>query len=92
MRLDLSPFFFLKYLLFFRLKTIDIVIRNTKDAENTLKSYEARLRDVTKVPDEQTDVEDQRSQLKVASPADEPGYLFFLSTLFNLFIYFFFFR
>ncbi|KAM6899220.1 LOW QUALITY PROTEIN: plectin a [Xenentodon cancila] len=47
-----------------KLKTIDVVIRNTKDAEDTLKSYEARLRDITKVPDEQKDVEDQRSQLK----------------------------
>ncbi|XP_061597247.1 plectin a isoform X5 [Cololabis saira] len=47
-----------------KLKTIDVVIRNTKDAENTLKGYETRLRDVTKVPDGPQDVEEQRSQLK----------------------------
>lgn len=49
----------------FRLKTIDVVIRNTKDAEDTLKNYETRLRDVSKVPAEEKEVEDQRSQLKV---------------------------
>ncbi|KAM4725309.1 plectin a isoform 2-T2 [Anableps anableps] len=47
-----------------KLKTIDVVIRNTKDAEDSLKSYEARLRDVSKVPAEEKEVEDQRSQLK----------------------------
>lgn len=52
--------------LYFRLKTIDVVIRNTKDAEDTLKSYETRLRDVSKVPAEEKEVEDQRSQLKVS--------------------------
>lgn len=49
----------------FRLKTIDVVIRNTKDAEDTLKNYETRLRDVSKVPAEEKEVEDHRSQLKV---------------------------
>lgn len=52
--------------LVFRLKTIDVVIRNTKDAEDTLKSYETRLRDVSKVPGDEKEVEDQRSQLKVS--------------------------
>ncbi|XP_012779576.2 plectin a isoform X9 [Maylandia zebra] len=47
-----------------KLKTIDVVIRNTKDAEDTLKSYETRLRDVSKVPGDEKEVEDQRSQLK----------------------------
>ncbi|XP_039675161.1 plectin a isoform X2 [Perca fluviatilis] len=47
-----------------KLKTIDVVIRNTKDAEDTVKSYETRLRDVSKVPSEEKEVEDQRSQLK----------------------------
>ena len=52
-------------LLIFRLKTIDVVIRNTKDAEDTLKSYESRLRDVSNVPAEKKEVEDHRNQLKV---------------------------
>uniref|UniRef100_UPI0037E70EDF plectin a isoform X3 n=1 Tax=Semicossyphus pulcher TaxID=241346 RepID=UPI0037E70EDF len=47
-----------------KLKTIDVVIRNTKDAENTLKNYETRLRDVSKVPATEKEVEDQHSQLK----------------------------
>ncbi|XP_045913971.1 plectin a isoform X1 [Micropterus dolomieu] len=47
-----------------KLKTIDVVIRNTKDAEDTLKNYETRLRDVSKVPAEEKEVEDHRSQLK----------------------------
>ncbi|XP_070777554.1 plectin a isoform X2 [Enoplosus armatus] len=47
-----------------KLKTIDVVIRNTTDAEDTLKNYETRLRDVSKVPAEEKEVEDQRSQLK----------------------------
>ncbi|XP_044027507.1 plectin a isoform X6 [Siniperca chuatsi] len=47
-----------------KLKTIDVVIRNTKDAEDTLKIYETRLRDVSKVPAEEKEVEDHRSQLK----------------------------
>ncbi|KAE8282540.1 Plectin [Larimichthys crocea] len=47
-----------------KLKTIDVVIRNTKDAEDTLKSYETRLRDVSKVPAEEKEVENHRGQLK----------------------------
>ncbi|GAA6233264.1 plectin-like [Lates japonicus] len=47
-----------------KLKTIDVVIRNTKDAEDTLKNYETRLRDVSNVPAEEKEVEDHRSQLK----------------------------
>ncbi|XP_026155362.1 plectin a isoform X21 [Mastacembelus armatus] len=47
-----------------KLKTIDVVIRNTKDAEDTLKNYETRLRDVSKVPADEKEVEDHRSQLK----------------------------
>lgn len=49
----------------FRLKSIDVVIRNTKDAEDTLKTYETRLRDVTKVPAEEKEVEEHRNLLKV---------------------------
>lgn len=44
---------------------MDVVIRNTADAEETLKNYEARLRDVSKVPSEQKEVEKHRSQMKV---------------------------
>ncbi|XP_024920953.1 plectin a isoform X6 [Cynoglossus semilaevis] len=47
-----------------KLKTVDVVIRNTADAEETLKNYEARLRDVSKVPSEQKEVEKHRSQMK----------------------------
>ena len=49
----------------FRLKTIDVVIRNTKDAEDRLKSYETRLRDVGNVPSEEKELEEHRTQLKV---------------------------
>ncbi|XP_056255783.1 plectin a isoform X6 [Seriola aureovittata] len=47
-----------------KLKTIDVVIRNTKDAEDALRSYETRLRDVSNVPAEEKEVEEHRSQLK----------------------------
>jgi len=44
-----------------------VVIRNTQDAEDTLKIYETRLRDVNKVPTDKKEVENYRSQLKVPS-------------------------
>ncbi|MED6276493.1 hypothetical protein CHARACLAT_003573 [Characodon lateralis] len=47
-----------------KLKTIDVVIRNTEEAEDSLKNYETRLQDVCKVPADEKEVEDQRSQLK----------------------------
>ncbi|XP_054619674.1 plectin a isoform X4 [Dunckerocampus dactyliophorus] len=47
-----------------KLKAIDVVIRNTKDAEETLKSYESRLLDVHKVPAEEKEVESQTGQIK----------------------------
>ncbi|XP_062291982.1 plectin a [Scomber scombrus] len=47
-----------------KLKTIDVVITNTTDAEDTLKIYETRLRDVSKVPADDKEVENHRSQLK----------------------------
>uniref|UniRef100_A0A3B3I6S7 Plectin n=1 Tax=Oryzias latipes TaxID=8090 RepID=A0A3B3I6S7_ORYLA len=59
-----------------KLKTIDVVIRNTKDTEETLKNYETCLRDVRKVPNEEKEVEDQRSQLKsmrAEAEADQAG-------------------
>lgn len=51
--------------IFFRLKTLNVVIRNTKEADDKLKSYETRLRDVSKVPAEEKEVEDHRNLLKV---------------------------
>ncbi|KAJ8411594.1 hypothetical protein AAFF_G00164020 [Aldrovandia affinis] len=47
-----------------KLKTIDVVIRNTQGAEETLKKYESRLREVNKVPTEIQEVEINRNQLK----------------------------
>lgn len=42
------------------------MIRNTKEAEDTLKNYETRLRDVSKLPAEEKEVEDHRNFLKVS--------------------------
>ena len=53
--------------LLFRLKTIDVVIRNTQDAEDTLKKYEDCLREVNKVPNDLKEVETYCVQLKVWS-------------------------
>ncbi|CAB1321217.1 unnamed protein product [Coregonus sp. 'balchen'] len=47
-----------------KLKTIDIVIRSTKGAEDTLKKYEAHLRDVNKMPTDEKAVENYCTQLK----------------------------
>ncbi|XP_077404420.1 plectin a isoform X4 [Vanacampus margaritifer] len=47
-----------------KLKAIDVVIRNTNDAEETLKSYETRLLDVHRVPTEEKEAEKQQSQIK----------------------------
>ncbi|XP_038126650.1 plectin a isoform X6 [Cyprinodon tularosa] len=47
-----------------KLKTVDVVIRNTNDAEDSLKNYETRLRDVSKVPADEKEVEERRGQLK----------------------------
>ncbi|XP_061089161.1 plectin-like isoform X17 [Conger conger] len=47
-----------------KLKTIDLVIRNTQDAEEVLKKYEDRLREVNKVPNDLKEVETYRTQLK----------------------------
>ncbi|XP_056269943.1 plectin a isoform X4 [Pseudoliparis swirei] len=60
-----------------KLKTIDVVIRNTKDAEDTLKSYESRLLAVSKVPAEEKEVEEQRSQLKAMHAEAEADQLVF---------------
>lgn len=51
-----------------------MVIRNTKEAEDTLKNYETRLRDVSKVPADEKEVEDHRSQLKVLEKLKSHSY------------------
>ncbi|XP_014911188.1 plectin isoform X19 [Poecilia latipinna] len=47
-----------------KLKTVDMVIRNTQGAEGVLKQYEDCLREVQAVPSDVTGVETQRSKLK----------------------------
>eukprot|EP00063_Salmo_salar_P080960 XP_014055795.1 PREDICTED: plectin-like [Salmo salar] len=47
-----------------KLKTVDVVIRNTQGAEGVLKKYEQRLREVQTVPDDVKEVEMYRTQLK----------------------------
>uniref|UniRef100_A0A673IT28 Plectin b n=1 Tax=Sinocyclocheilus rhinocerous TaxID=307959 RepID=A0A673IT28_9TELE len=48
-----------------KLKTIDIVIRNTQGAEDVVKKYENRLREVHTVPTNVQEVENYCSELKV---------------------------
>uniref|UniRef100_A0A3B4C170 Plectin b n=1 Tax=Pygocentrus nattereri TaxID=42514 RepID=A0A3B4C170_PYGNA len=47
-----------------KLKTIEVVIRNTQGAEDILKKYEDRLREVYKVPTDTKEVETYRTELK----------------------------
>ncbi|XP_055759150.1 plectin isoform X25 [Salvelinus fontinalis] len=47
-----------------KLKTVDVVIRNTQGAEGVLKKYEQRLREVQTVPNDVKEVETYRTQLK----------------------------
>nr|XP_054596601.1 plectin isoform X41 [Nothobranchius furzeri] len=47
-----------------KLKTVDMVIRNTQGAEGVLKQYEDCLREVHTVPSNVTEVETQRTKLK----------------------------
>ncbi|XP_071239315.1 plectin isoform X31 [Salvelinus alpinus] len=47
-----------------KLKTVDVVIRNTQGAEGVLKKYEQRLREVQTVPNDVKEVEVYRTQLK----------------------------
>lgn len=49
----------------FRLKSIDGIIRNTKEAKDTLMSYETRLCDVNQVPADKKELEDHQKMLKV---------------------------
>lgn len=44
---------------------MDVVIRNTDEAKDTLKNYENRLRDVNKVPADEKELENHRKMLKV---------------------------
>jgi len=48
-----------------RLKTVEIVIRNTQGAEGVLKQYEDCLREVNTVPGDGKEVEAYRTTLKV---------------------------
>eukprot|EP00063_Salmo_salar_P048903 XP_014023738.1 PREDICTED: plectin-like isoform X32 [Salmo salar] len=47
-----------------KLKTVDVVIRNTQGTEGVLKKYEQRLREVQTVPNDFKEVEMYRTQLK----------------------------
>lgn len=48
-----------------RLKTVEMVIRNTQGAEGVLKQYEDCLREVNNVPSDLKEVETYRATLKV---------------------------
>lgn len=48
-----------------RLKTVEMVIRNTQGAEGVLKQYEDCLREVHTVPSSVKEVETYRTKLKV---------------------------
>ncbi|XP_053287892.1 plectin isoform X5 [Pleuronectes platessa] len=58
-----------------KLKTVDMVIRNTQGAEGVLKQYEDCLRDVHTVPSDVKEVENYRSKLKkmrVEAESEQP--------------------
>lgn len=50
-----------------RLKTVEMVIRNTQGAEGVLKQYEDCLREVHSVPRDIKQVETYRTKLKVST-------------------------
>lgn len=50
-----------------RLKTVEMVIRNTQGAEGVLKQYEDCLREVHTVPSSVKEVETYKTNLKVSS-------------------------
>lgn len=61
---------FILFLLIFlcpRLKTVEMVIRNTQGAEGVLKQYEDCLREVHTVPSDTRQVDTYRTKLKVSS-------------------------
>ncbi|KAL2079914.1 hypothetical protein ACEWY4_023707 [Coilia grayii] len=47
-----------------KLKTIDVVIRNTQEAEDALRNFEGQLRSINKVPAEEKEVATHQAQLK----------------------------
>ncbi|XP_061752939.1 plectin a isoform X7 [Nerophis ophidion] len=47
-----------------KLKALEVVIRSSKDAEDTLESYESRLLDVHKVPADEKEADSQDGQIK----------------------------
>lgn len=51
----------------FRLKTVEMVIRNSQGAEGVLKQYEDCLREVHTVPSDVKEVETYKAKLKVNS-------------------------
>lgn len=53
------------FFIYFRLKTIELVIRSTQGAEDVLRKYENQLRDVHKVPANEKELESNQAQLKV---------------------------
>lgn len=56
---------------FDRLKTIDVVIRSTQEAEDALIKFEGQLRNVNKVPSEEKEVKAHLDQLKVRTPTNK---------------------
>lgn len=61
-----SAFFLFLLIVFFpRLKTVEMVIRNTQGAEGVLKQYEDCLREVHTVPSDARQVETYKTKLKV---------------------------
>lgn len=44
---------------------MEVVIRSTNEAKDTLKNFENRLRDVNKVPADEKELENHRKMLKV---------------------------
>ncbi|XP_043541955.1 plectin-like [Chiloscyllium plagiosum] len=48
-----------------KLKTIDVVIRSTQEAEDLVKKYETQLREVNNVPADAKSLESYKKQLKV---------------------------
>lgn len=88
--LPLTVFFFFSKANFFlflcsRLKTVEMVIRNTQGAEGVLKQYEDCLREVHTVPSDVRQVETYRTNLKVSSVIFLMGLTVFSSLTFDWF-------
>lgn len=54
---------------------MEVVIRNTQDAEGVLKRYEDRLREVHTVPGDNKEVESYRTKLKVKTQHSASKYI-----------------